>query len=118
MTEKMMNKTRKVAIAAILAVGLTGAATAAGISVASSDPGSNHTTTPVDGNDITSMDTFDSAQCERHAEQNGETDHSDMDLMMGDMFDRMGSGDQMNDPGFMNGGSGADNRAGMGSMGS
>jgi len=122
-----LDKPRRIALAAVLATGLTGALTVAGITAASSDPGSHATTTAEQVPTTPGTDSQgtaaapDSADCERYAEQFGMGDHADMDQMMdqymGDLGDMMDGASHADQPGsmdgsFMGGGSG------MGSMGS
>jgi len=106
-----MSRTRKTAIAAVLVAGLSGAITIAGISAASSEPGSAPGITQSD--DHGSMDAGDLADCEKYAEENGMGDHGDMgDFMGGSWSDMMGD-----NAGDMMGGSWSGQMGGAGRMG-
>jgi hypothetical protein len=61
-TETKLSRTRKLAVAAALVAGLSGAFAVVGISAASSDPGSDTRGTQVEGNGP--MDLGDPADCE------------------------------------------------------
>jgi len=102
MSETTMSKTRKAAIAAVLVAGLSGAITVAGISAASSNPGSDPSVTQTDHRD--SMDAGDYADCEKFAEDNAMFDHADMgsfsDMMGGNFSDMMGEGSSDTMSGF------------------
>ncbi len=110
-TEPSVGRARKLAVAAALVAGLSGAFTIVGISAASSDPGSGTPSTEVEGD--APMGLGDPAGCDwsedghgmfdeglamfeegRAMFDSGDSDHGDMGAM-GAIADMMGAGSRM-----------------------
>jgi len=92
-TETKLGRTRKLAVAAALVAGLSGAFAVVGISAASSDPGTDTRGTQVEGNGP--MDLGDPADCEYFDEGHEMFDEGHEMFEngnMGDLADMMGEG--------------------------